>query len=60
MTGNVVDRPDTHGALDGLQVVSTSDLEEQRDGGKEKRWRRGGELLFLRVSRIRTTPLGQP
>ena len=42
VTSNVVDGPNAHGALDGLQVVSTSDLEEQRDRGKEKRWRRGG------------------
>ena len=37
VTGNVVDGPDAHGVLDGLRAVSTSDLEERRDGGKEKR-----------------------
>ena len=58
VTGNVVDGPDVHGVLDGLRAVSTLDLEERRNGGKEKRWQRGGELLFLRVGCIRTTPLG--
>ena len=57
VTSNIVDGPNVHGVLDGLRAISTLDLEEQHDRGKEKRWQRE-ELLFLHIGCIRTTPLG--